>query len=195
MSWSGKVVLFALVAAAAAAGCRRCGGEGAPAPEPVDLRVDAPDLDYVFRAPDGQLRSAVSVSEIPPPLRGAVMVHHPTMTGSAPEHTVYVTDLLGAAPHDTVTARPITRDDYARRTADLRGARRTAELVRIAALELTGMHPNSKRSAAADEARETFDEILPRLRSPDAGNDADTDAGRSPDTTEDTHASPPRTSP
>ncbi|MFB6372936.1 MAG: hypothetical protein ABEN55_07435 [Bradymonadaceae bacterium] len=124
------------------------------------------------------------------------MVYHPTMTGADRDgDRVFVADLLGANPGDTIRARATTREAYARRTATLRDARHTAKLIRLAALELTQLNPESHRRAATDEARETFNDILPRLRDPDASGQPPPDAGDAPDGTADTRDSSPRTAP
>jgi hypothetical protein len=149
-----------------------------PAGDPVDIRVDRSALDYLYRDRDGQIRSAPSLSEIPPQLRGAVMVHHPDIrTDDTPADTIYVANLLDTAPGDRVPARPSTREQYARHTADLRDARRLARWTAFAAEEFAKLDPRSVRQTASEQAQRKFDEFAERPSDPYTGR-----PDRSPDT-------------
>ena len=182
MNSPSDLVLVTVTLAVFAVGCRDC--RQAPTPTAtVEVRVDAAEVDYVYRAPDGRLRTAGTLAEIPTTVRGAVMVHHPAMTGARRDtETVYVADLLGAEPGDTIEARPSTREAFTRRTTDLRNARHHATLVYLASRRFTEFRRDSDRSAAAEEAGETFRNILPRLAPPTSERDTGPDAGDTGDT-------------
>ncbi len=151
-----------------------------PAGDPVEVRVDQPALDYLYRTRDGQIRSAPSLIDIPPLLRGAVMVHHPDIpTDGTRADTIYVANLLGVASGDRVPARPSTRQQYARLTADLRDARQLARWTALNAREFAKLDPRSVRQTASERAQRKFDELAERL--PDRSTsrpDESLDAGK-----------------
>jgi hypothetical protein len=179
MNWQTDICLVCAALSLICAAACEDQPDPEPAGKPVDIRVDRPALDYLYRARDGRIRSAASLGEIPPELRGAVMVHNPDLANTdARPDTIYVANLFDAAPGDQVAARPSTRERYARRTADLRDARRLARWTALTAEEFAKFHPRSLRQRASEEAQRKFDELADRLAdSPTNRLDDSADAG------------------
>ena len=152
-------------------GCERR-AEGPAAQRLVEIRLGEPANDYVYRTDDGALRNTGAYVEIPPTHRGVVMVYHPSMQIPRDDsEAVYVADLLGRSPGDTLKAHRVRRADFLERSIDAGKARRHARLVALAASEMAQLDEDSRRSAASEASEDAFRQILPRIvdRPADAG--------------------------
>lgn len=152
---SAAPVALLLALLAGAGGCDRAPER----PATREVRLAEP-LRYVYFDFERGFQPVDSLDKVPMWQRAATIVYR---AGDAydPDKGVYVADLLGAGPGDTVEARLMSRRAHFGRAKVAKAGWADGRAVVLEARDIANLDPNSERQKASRKALRAVEKMLP----------------------------------